>query len=134
MTCSFGCAESDDGPELAGWASFDREEKLLYMSDVVEPAMREIFQARDPQRWASFSCHSCHGVDYVAQDYAMPADLFALPLEGTIDTAMAHDPEMTAFMLEEVFPVFVDLIGETKYAPDSNPDGYRCVGCHAVAP
>ena len=130
LAFTVGCG----GAQSGDWRELDREERLAYMSDVVEPTMREMFQENDPERWADFSCHSCHGDDFVERDYAMPADLFALPLDGTLDSAMAHDPETTAFMLEEVFPVFVDLIGETKYASGSNPDGYRCVGCHAVAP
>ncbi len=103
-----------------------------YMTQVVEPTLRELVQAYDPERWPDFHCHTCHGPDAAQRAYAMPSELAPLPLEGTLDHAEALDPEMTSFMLEEVFPVFVELLDESKFAHEANPDGYRCTGCHAV--
>lgn len=125
-----GCP--DEPPAEPTWAEMDFEERREYMVEVVAPTMREIFQERDAQRWADFSCFTCHGADAADRNYAMPNQLSALPLEGTLDYAESLDPEMNEFMLDEVFPVFVDLLDETKYAPDDAPDGYRCTGCHAV--
>jgi hypothetical protein len=115
------------------WAEKGREARLAYMTDVVLPTMREIFQARDPARYAGFTCATCHGDDHVAADYAMPNALTPLPIDGTLDAARAIDPDMTTFMLDEVFPVMADLLGRDKYNQGSAPDGFRCVGCHRVA-
>src|SRR5204863_3505383 len=75
------------------WAELDRPERLAFMTDEVEPMMRAIFQERDPQRFAAFGCPSCHGPDPEGSDYAMPAFLGALPLEGTIEAAEQRNPE-----------------------------------------
>ncbi len=124
----FGCSA-----EPKTWAQRDRDERMAYMQEVVLPTMREIFIAYDPDRYADFSCATCHGNDAAAVDYAMPNALGPLPLDGTLEVAMARNPEMTAFMLDEVFPTMVELLDEQKYNPQSAPNGYRCVGCHLVA-
>ncbi len=116
------------------WSQLDREERLAYMTDEVEPTMREIFLERDPQRYAGFGCPSCHGPDPEGVDYAMPAFLGPLPQDGTLEAAELRDPEMTAFMLAEVFPTMADLLGEQKFHETDAPDGFRCVRCHLVAP
>lgn len=103
------------------------------MTQTVEPTMRDIFQARNPVLYADFGCPSCHGADPEGSDYVMPAFLPPLPLDGTLEAAMARNPEMAAFMLDEVFPTFVALIDEEKYDEAAAPGGYRCVGCHLVA-
>lgn len=124
------CA-SEDAPT---WAALDRQERLAFMTDEVEPTMRAIFQERDAQRWASFGCESCHGPDPVGSDYEMPAFLPALPLDGTLEAAQMRNPEMTAFMLDEVFPTMAALLDEPKFNETTAPDGFRCVRCHLVAP
>lgn len=125
-----GCGEPDREPT---WDELDRDARLEYMTSVVLPTMRDIFQARDPERYAGFSCHSCHGVDFAAVDYAMPNALTPLPKDDTLAAAEAIDAGMTAFMLDEVFPVMAELLGRDKYNHDTAPDGFRCVGCHRVA-
>ena len=127
-----GCGDSgtEDETEPA-WAEMDASQRRDYMVEVVYPRMREIFVAYDPERYADFSCESCHGPDAEASGWAMPAFLEALPLDGTLEAVEALNPEQTSFMLDEVFPEFVELLGETKYATD-NPEGYRCTGCHLV--
>jgi len=125
-----GCGEEQARP----WSEQDRGERMEYMQSVVLPTMRDIFQAYDPQRYAEFSCQTCHGEDASAVNFAMPNALFALPRDGTIAAAMAHDPEATAWMLDSVFPTMVSLLGEEKYNPQTAPDGYRCIGCHVEAP
>jgi hypothetical protein len=96
--------------------------------------MRELFQDLDPVRYEGFDCETCHGANLVEVDYRMPNALPALPLEGTLEAAHARNPQMTQFMLDEVFPVFVELIGREKFDHDTRPDGFRCTGCHLVAP
>ncbi len=123
-----GC---DSEPET--WAELDHEERVTYMSEVVTPAMRDIFQAHDPDRYAGFSCQTCHGENASEVDYAMPNGLTPLPMEGTLEAAEAIDAAETAFMLDEVFPKMVELLDYEKYNEVSAPDGFRCVGCHRVA-
>ncbi len=125
-----GCA-SDEAPT---WAELDRRERLVFMTDEVEPTMRAIFQEHDQERWASFGCESCHGADAAGRDYEMPAVLGALPLDNTLEVAEMRNPELTAFMLEEVFPTMAALLDEPKFDQTTEPDGFRCVGCHVVAP
>jgi hypothetical protein len=123
------CA-ADDGPR---WAELDREERIAFMTEEVEPTMREIFVDHDAMRFAAFGCPSCHGPDPEGSDYAMPAFLGPLPLEGTLEAAQMRDPVMTAFMLDEVFPTMAALLDEEKFHETEAPDGFRCVRCHLVA-
>lgn len=125
------CADAPSDADRT-WVDFDFDERFEYMSVTVFPVMREIFLAHDPERYASFACESCHGPDPAASDYAMPAFLPALPLDGTLEAAEARDPEMTQFMLDEVFGEITDLLGYEKFNHDTAPDGFRCVGCHLV--
>ena len=116
----------------ASWAELDREARLTFMTEEVEPTMRDIFVAFDATRFAAFGCPSCHGPEPEANDYAMPAFLGPLPLEGTLEAAEMRDPEMTAFMLDDVFPTMAALLDEEKFAEGDAPDGFRCVLCHLV--
>jgi hypothetical protein len=122
-----GCEQPDPT-----WDELDYDARLAYMTDVVQPTMREIFVARDPERYAGFSCASCHGPDPEGADHAMPAFLGPLPLDGTLEAAEARNPEMTRFMLDEVFGTFTELLDREKFAHDAAPDGFRCTGCHLV--
>ena len=133
LVLAFAACDEDEGDGARVWADMDASERRAYMDEVVFPTMRDLFIEHDPDRYAGFSCQSCHGQDPEASGHAMPAFLGALPLEGTLEAAEARNPEMTAFMTGEVFPVFVELLGETKFAHDTNEDGYRCTGCHLVA-
>lgn len=125
----FACEEAESEPT---WAERDFDERFRYMNDVVLPAMKDIFEAYDPERFAGFTCAHCHGPDAATLDYAMPAFLPALPLEGTLEAAEARDPEMTAFMLDEVFPTITLLLDEEKFDHETAPDGFRCTRCHLV--
>lgn len=124
------CAE----PSPRTWDELDRTERAAFMLEEVLPRMADIFAAHDPERFAGFACESCHGVDLVDVDYAMPNALGALPTEGTLEVAMARDPVMTQFMLDDVFPVMVELLDGEKYSESDAPDGLRCTICHLVAP
>lgn len=124
-----GCSSQEQGT----WEDFDAQERLEYMNEVVFPTMREIFQEEDPERFAGFSCESCHGSNRLEVDHAMPNALGPLPLDGTLEAAEARNPQMTAFMLDDVFPVIVDLLDYERFSHDENPDGFRCTGCHLVA-
>lgn len=130
VVCLAGCASDD----VRTWADLDRDERLAFMTDEVEPTMRAIFQEHDEERWASFGCETCHGADAVDRDYEMPSVLGALPLENTIEVAEMRNPEMTAFMLDDVFPTMAALLDEPKFSETTEPDGFRCVRCHVVAP
>ncbi len=121
---------ADDEPR---WAELDREQRIAFMTEKVEPTMREVFVGYDPMRFAAFGCPSCHGPDPEGRDYQMPAFLQPLPLEGTLEAAEMRNPEMTTFMLDEVFPTMAAMLGEQKFHETDAPDGFRCVRCHLVA-
>jgi hypothetical protein len=133
FACGLSIVACDDAAATT-WAELDRTERIAFMTEEVEPTMRELFVARDPERYAGFGCPSCHGPDPEGADYAMPAFLGPLPLEGTLEAAELRDPAMTAFMLDEVFPTMAALLDEEKFHETEAPDGFRCVRCHLVAP
>ena len=131
FSCGGDDSESTEPSQFAPWQEQSLEEREQYMRQVVEPRMRPIFQGFDPDKHASFSCDTCHGDEGPSTDYAMPAVVEPLPLEDTLAYAEELNPEVNQFMLDQVFPVFVELMGEEKFSHDA-PDGFRCTRCHQV--
>jgi len=114
-------------PLAAGaWAELDADGRKRFMREVVVPTMRPLFQAFDAERFAAFSCSTCHGPDAASVAFAMPsAELPALSRER-VAAAAESDAAMLAFMREIVKPKMAELLGEA--------DGLRCSSCHLSAP
>ena len=131
LTCGSCGSESTDSTQqgFAPWAEQGLIERNEYMLEVVEPAMREIFQRHDPETYADFGCETCHGPGAASARYAMPAHVTALPRDGTLTYAQELNPEEYDFMLDEVFPAFVELVGEEKFSEQTG-QGFRCIRCH----
>ena len=45
---------------------------MEHMGLVLYPAMKEVFQGQDGERWAEFKCQTCHGDDAKEVNYEMP--------------------------------------------------------------
>ena len=114
------------------WASMDSAQRFEFMQRVVMTEMAPLFQRFDAQRFAQFSCGTCHGADGPANGFAMPGsvaplDVADFPLTASTDPAVAA---MATFMTEEVTPAMQALLDAEPWAPD-NPTGFGCFGCHA---
>lgn len=106
------------------WDGMDFAERARFMSEVVMPAMRPLFVESDSQRFASFTCASCHGQGAADGSFAMPSsDLPALggPPASVDDE---HMQRVTDFMRNIVKPKMAELLGQPEL---------RCGRCHPSA-
>lgn len=119
-------ADSGSPEPLApgAWQAMDFAERSRFMSEVVTPTMRALFVESDAERYASFSCASCHGAGATDGTFAMPSS--DLPVLGG-SSAGANDPQkqrMTDFMRNLVKPKMAELLGDSEL---------RCGKCHPSA-
>ncbi len=125
-----GGGDGDDGgdsgateevnDEPVDYDEMNQYEKFAYMGTDVQPVMTELFQAFDPDRYADFSCATCHPQGSEDGTYAMP-DPGLMPLR---DEDFPYTSDIGRFMNEEVLPANQDLLGPT--------DGGPCLKCHPL--
>lgn len=110
--------------EPGAWQTMDFTARRRFMSEVVMPTMRPLFVESDAERFATFSCASCHGQGAADRAFAMPStDLPSLgaPAAGSDE---AHTQRMTDFMRNIVKPKMAELLGDSEL---------RCSKCHPSA-
>ena len=122
------------GPPAA-WDSMSGEDKGHWMADHVVPAMRPLFAAYDPTRYADVRCTTCHGASARERHFAMPnPDLPRLP--AVSDSAgwaalQREQPRAMAFMASRVEHAMAALVGESPYDPATG-QGFGCLECHTT--
>lgn len=127
-------AESADSADESAVSSQNKSfdemtspEKMQHMKMVVKPKMALVFQEAAPEKYADFSCGSCHGPGAQEGDFEMPSD--ALP--ALDDEEMEEHPQITQFMKERVVPEMAALLGEEPYDRESG-EGFGCYDCHTM--
>lgn len=113
------------------WSELNTGERFAFMSEVVTPQMKALFQSFAPEAFADFSCATCHGdnageVNYQMPNGIAPLNLMDFPLTASDDANVAA---VAAFMQDEVSPQMAALLGYEPFSPD-NPMGFGCFGCH----
>lgn len=112
-------------PLAAGaWRELDFAERSRFMRDAIMPTMRALFSELDPERYASFSCATCHGQGAADGTFSMPSS--DLPVLGgaAAGTNDAQKQRMTEFMRNIVKPKMAELLGDSEL---------RCSKCHPSA-
>lgn len=123
------------GPDSAAvlpdvpFEQLDHDQKIQFMKQVVMPQMTQLFQAHDAEKFAEFSCKTCHGDDVDRGHYHMPAD--HLPKLNLGDLS-SHKQSYVEFMTNEVKPTMARLLREPE-ASASKPQGFGCLHCHPKA-
>lgn len=120
-------AELGMTPPETPWDEMSAFERELYMAGKVTPVMAELFQSANAERYAEFSCETCHGESMREAEFKMPsAELFPLPAPDSRAWAQleANFPEIMSFMKDEVTPAMGALLGA---------DRYTCMHCHPGA-
>ena len=136
-TTSSGSTSADPrfpAPERP-WAELDPQERAHHMSRHVTPAMSELFEAYDGERFGSFGCANCHGADARERHYAMPSpSLPVLYPTGSIGQhrAVAQYPEGVRFMYTQVTPAMRQLLGAPEF-DEATHEGFTCFACHMRA-
>jgi len=135
------CGGAGDGVKSASayepksetpWKDKSREQRMDWMAVAVFPKMRLLFQEQDSEKYADFSCQTCHGREMERVDFRMPNDLFALDAEDTVAHAKEYDERTTDFMLGGVVPEMAKLLDSEAFTLE-NQQGFGCAGCHPTA-
>jgi hypothetical protein len=108
------------------WQSLDFDQRKRFMRELVMPSLRPLFQGFDGERFAAFSCSTCHGSGAKAGTFAMPSAEVPALSKARLSAAAESDKPMLAFMREMVKPKMAELLGE--------PDSLRCSSCHLSTP
>jgi hypothetical protein len=113
------------GAPDVSWAAKTREQRMGFMAAAIHPRMKMLFVKYD-KTYADFSCETCHGEGMELKDYKMPADIYALPTENTIEEARDYDADATEFMTSKVLPEFKRLMNQ-GHGPETD---VSCFSCH----
>lgn len=123
-------------PETVAWKDMTPIQRSRYMTKVVTPKMREVFQAYDAKHYEKVNCATCHGKDPKERKFKMPSpDLAALPASEKVflETVMKEKPEVVKFMAEKVTPAMAALLGRPAFNPAApDPNAFSCNGCHRL--
>lgn len=124
MAAACGPPARGEAPAPERWSTMSKDERLAYMTDVVMPRTKSVFEAYDPHRFARMSCASCHGRDGSERGFVMPnPDLLLEPTAWNLGTARPETAPsvLDAFMARRVVPEMEALLG---------PASARCFACH----
>ena len=140
-----GSAASSPGPEgpppaqepvvvapAAPWAELTIDQRRKHMGDHVLPVMESAFVGFDRQRFADFSCETCHGETMVERQFEMPnPDIMPLWATGTPQQqAMVREHrEIATFMFNRVVPTMRELLGMPEFDATTG-EGFSCYFCH----
>lgn len=117
------------------WATLSQAERKAHMNEHVVPVMEAHFKRHDPERYAAFSCETCHGQDMVARNFKMPnPSLLALHPTGSDEQHKMVEtyPEMVKLMFNHVLPDMQASLGVEAY-DTATKTGFSCYACHPAA-
>ena len=107
------------------WTAMTHAERANHMAVVVSPRMSAVFKDFDAERFADFSCATCHGPRASDRSFAMPnPNLPRLDERFFYAEHRENTPRMFDFMLE-MEAELAKTMGVT-YARGS----LRCTTCH----
>lgn len=142
---SLGCGGAETPPAetanehvIAGppkpWTEMDTNERRRYMAEHVLPTMAELFTDFDAERYADFSCTTCHGDNAGAVGFHMPNRLPLLWPSGTPEQRRMVElqPDMARFMFNRVLPTMTQLLGQPAWNNEEKT-GFSCFNCHPHA-
>jgi hypothetical protein len=125
-------AEPDVPSPPRAWDAMTHDNKVGWMAREVLPRMSAEFQDHDEERFADFSCATCHGPEPASRNFEMPSlSLPALPPTGSPEQQQMvreYQP-MLQFMFNRVLPTMQTLTGQPEFEP-GHPEGFSCYSCH----
>ncbi len=136
-TAGGGATTGDEDviPSARGWATMEHGDRMGWMGQNVRPRMARMFGEFDSERYADFSCATCHGEGASSRGFAMPShSLPALHATGTPEQQqmVSQYGEMVRFMFQRVLPTMQTLVGGADYDEETQ-EGYSCYSCHPHA-
>lgn len=122
---------TNNNSEGLDWANLDANERAAYMTTAVLPRMAMVFQSYDAERYAAFSCETCHGAAGASSGYAMPnPSLPALPAD--IEVVFTNNSTAANFMLNQVVPELASLLELEPVDPATGEGDIGCFTCHTM--
>ena len=110
----------------------DQDQREQFMKQKVMPAMKVVFQKRDPQKFAKFTCETCHGEGAAQGHFDMPnPKLPKLVVKELMAGTSQYKKEDLEWMGKEVKPTMAKILQMPEWTPD-NPKGFGCNGCHLM--
>lgn len=130
-------AEAAATEEWAPFYELSMEERGRYMSEVVVPAMNEVFAAapESDRLPREVTCYTCHGENADEVGFEMPNTLYPLVPQEIGGMFTSDDEELAAiatFMAGPVEHAMAELLGLQPYDAQTG-EGFGCLGCHATA-
>ena len=122
-------------PTAEGWATMEHGDKMAWMAEEVHPRMAAMFGEFDAERYADFSCASCHGENASDHGFEMPSNsLPALHATGTPEQQqmVSQYNSMIRFMFQRVLPTMQTLVDGPEYDEETQ-EGFSCYSCHPHA-
>lgn len=123
-----GCrptAKHVEGPPQP-WEQMDGAAREAYMTDVVEPHMREAFVQHDAEKFADFGCATCHRGGIDRGDHSMPnPELPKLSRHHFIREHYRPNRELVRFMWRRVEPEMARMLGKKH-----GRRHFSCRSCH----
>lgn len=118
-----------DGGRARKWLELSGRERGDYMSDVVVPAMKTLFQNFNAEHFDDFKCSSCHGDNARDVSFVMPNKLAPLS-SAEIGELFAKEDPTALFMRDQVVPQMRELLDADPFNPETG-EGFGCFSCHA---
>lgn len=116
-------------PDLP-FEQLDHEQRAEFMKQKVMPAMEPIFKNHNPDKFAEFTCVTCHGKQAKDGHFDMPST--ELPKLNFKDTSKFKKEDLE-WMSTQVKPEMAKLLGLPEFDP-ANPDpkAFGCQNCHVI--
>lgn len=121
------------GPPSVAWKDMTKPQRADFMTRVVMPKMRPLFQAFDAKGFHDFDCVTCHGERARHHVFEMPnPDIFVLPGDRAgFAVLFKEKPEWMHFMQKRVVPEMVKLLARPEFdSAHPDPNGFGCFQCH----
>jgi hypothetical protein len=126
------------GPPEVAWKDLTFNQKRAYMKSAVMPKMKTVFQTFDGDKFAKFTCETCHGKNAADRKYKMPSpDIHPLPstpeaFQAKLKTEPTW-PKFTKFMSQDVEPAMGTLLAVAVFDPKKPVEGaLSCKACHKL--
>src|SRR5262249_50099023 len=115
------------------WKDLTEQQRSRFMTRVVMPTMKPLFQAFDPKGFPDFGCVTCHGEGAKNRTFKMPnADIFVLPGDREGFAALFKEkPDWMQFMAKRVVPEMTKLLDKPEFdSAHPDPNALGCFTCH----
>ncbi len=118
-----------DRPHDGDWARWTHEQRLAYMKAAALPTEAPLFREYAPDRFADFTCRTCHGAGADDGTYKMPNPALPKLDVGHLFEMEKTRPRVFRFMYDVVTPRTAALLNLPEWQHETM-SGFGCLRCH----